>query len=273
MVDHRWMSDQYLHGHHESVLRSHSWRTTANSAAYLLPSLRPGMRMLDVGCGPGTITVGLAATVAPGEVVGIDASEDVLRVARANASAADAPKSLSFQEGDVYRLPFEDDSFDVVHAHQVLQHLGDPVAALQEMRRVCRSGGQIAARDADYGAMTWFPDVAGMRRWQDVYRATAKTGGYSPDAGRMLKSWALQAGFSQIESSAAVWCYASDDEVTWWSGLWADRVVYSSFAEQALERGIADRAGLRELRAAWHEWGSKPEAWFLVPHGQILARG
>lgn len=156
------MNDQYLHGHHESVLRSHAWRTAANSASYLLPSLQSGMRVLDVGCGPATITIDIARLVAPGEIIGIEPSEEVLDLARSNAADAESPDSLRFQRADVYALPFTNDSFDVVHAHQVLQHLSDPVAALVEMRRVCAPGGVVAARDADYGAMTWFPEVAGI---------------------------------------------------------------------------------------------------------------
>ena len=68
----------YTHGHHESVLRSHTWRTAENSSAYLLPHLRAGQSLLDVGCGPGTITADLALLVAPGEVVGLDAGAEVV---------------------------------------------------------------------------------------------------------------------------------------------------------------------------------------------------
>src|SRR5665647_3878901 len=93
-------SDVYTHGHHESVLRSHSWRTAANSAAHLLPHLREGQRLLDVGCGPGTITVDLATHVAPGPVIGVDTSAEVLERARRHAAELGAP--VSFQVGDVY---------------------------------------------------------------------------------------------------------------------------------------------------------------------------
>src|SRR5436189_5192562 len=110
------MGDIYTHGHHESVLRSHTWRTAENSAGYLLPRLEAGQRLLDVGCGPGTITVDLAHRVAPGEVVGVDASAAVLEEAR----RLEAPGNVSFATGDVYGLGFDDESFDVVHAHQVL---------------------------------------------------------------------------------------------------------------------------------------------------------
>src|ERR1019366_8507350 len=135
----------YTHGHHDSVLRSHRWRTAANSAGYLMPLLRPGASMLDVGCGPGTITSDLAGLVAPGPVIGVDASADVIAEAQALARS-DGPgaASLSFEVGDLFNLRFDDATFDVVHAHQVLQHVGDPVAALVEMRRVCRPGGIVA---------------------------------------------------------------------------------------------------------------------------------
>src|SRR5215212_6415480 len=109
---------QYTHGHQAPVLRSHRWRTAENSAAYLLPSLRPGDRVLDVGCGPGTITLDLGRLVAPGQVLAIDPSADV--IAQAAASATD---NVRFEVGDVFAL---DGEYDVVHAHQVLQHLPDP---------------------------------------------------------------------------------------------------------------------------------------------------
>lgn len=76
----------YTHGHHESVLRSHTWRTAANSAGYLLDALRPHMRILDIGCGPGTITADLAALVPDGQVTGLEYAPEVLEQARATAA-------------------------------------------------------------------------------------------------------------------------------------------------------------------------------------------
>src|ERR1700683_1610837 len=158
-------SETYLHGHHDSVLRSHRWRTAANSAAYLLPRLQPAARLLDIGCGPGTITADLAALVPEGEVVAIDLAPGILEDARAEAERRQLA-NLSFEVGDVYQLAFADNSFDVIHAHQVLQHLADPVAALTEMRRVCPPGGLVAARDGDYAGMLWYPAEPGFAEWQ-----------------------------------------------------------------------------------------------------------
>ena len=158
------MSDTYTHGHHDSVLRSHRWRTAENSAAYLLPHLRPGMRLLDVGCGPGTITVDLAARVKPGSATGVDRERAVIAEAARQLGTGE-PANVHFRITDAYSLGFDDQSFDVAHAHQVLQHLADPVAALVEMRRVIRPGGILAVRDSDYGGFVWAPSDRLLDRW------------------------------------------------------------------------------------------------------------
>ncbi|MEU4888101.1 MULTISPECIES: methyltransferase domain-containing protein [Streptomyces] len=261
----------YTHGHHESVLRSHTWRTAANSAGYLLGELRPGMTVLDVGCGPGTITAGLARLVAPGRVTGIDAAPGILGRAR-SVAAEHGLDTVGFTVADVSELPFPDGSFDVVHAHQVLQHVGDPVGALREMRRVCRPGGVVAARDSDYAAMTWYPGSPALDGWLDLYRRVARGNGGEPDAGRRLLSWARQAGFTDVTASASAWCYVTEEERAWWSGLWADRTVDSAYARLAVDGGHAGEEELRRIAGAWREWGASPDGWFAVLHGEILCR-
>jgi SAM-dependent methyltransferase len=258
----------YTHGHHESVLRSHRWRTVENSAAYLLPDLRPGARVLDVGCGPGTITVDLARRVDPGEVVGVDAADRVLADARTLA-ADEGIVNVRFEPADVYSLPFPDDEFDVVHAHQVLQHLADPVAALREMRRVCVPGGTVAARDSDYQAMTWHPQVPELDRWLALYRDLAHRNRGEPDAGRRLLGWAQAAGLADVAPSASAWCFATPEDRAWWGGLWADRVTRSSFAAQAVEQGLATPAELDDLAAGWRRWTAAGDGWFAVLHGEV----
>lgn len=263
----------YTHGHHESVLRSHRWRTAANSAAYLIGELRPGMRLLDVGCGPGTITADLADLVGPGgRVTAVDAAPDVLDQAAAYTAERGVEGAVDFAVADVHALEFPDDTFDVVHAHQVLQHVGDPVRALREMRRVCRPGGIVAVRDADYAAMTWYPATPGLEEWLELYRRVARANGGEPDAGRRLLSWARAAGFTEVRASATAWCYATPEEVAWWSGLWADRTTASSYAE-VVERGRqATGAQLAGIAAAWREWGAAADAWFSVLNGELLCR-
>ncbi len=265
------MADVYLHGHHASVLSAHGARTAADSAAYLLPRLRDGMRVLDVGCGPGTITLDLAEAVAPtGAVTGIENVEGPLEHARRNAAARGDART-QFDLADVRELPYADASFDVVHAHQVLQHLTDPVGALREMARAARPGGLVAVRDVDYASMVWHPASEGMTRWLGVYRRLARLNHAEPDAGRHLVAWSHAAGLTRLEPSASLWTYATPEQCAWWGGNWARRALESTFATQALERGLVTADELAEISAAWQDWSRHPDAWFAMTHAEVVA--
>ncbi|MGC5010303.1 class I SAM-dependent methyltransferase [Streptosporangium sp. DT93] len=261
----------YTHGHHESVLRSHRWRTAENSAAYLLDHLRPGMSLLDVGCGPGTITADLAGRVAPGRVTAAEVSEKALGLARAEAERRGLT-GIAFAVADVHALDLPDDTFDVVHAHQVLQHVGDPVLALREMRRVCRPGGIVAVRDSDYTAFTWFPEVPALTEWLDLYRETARANGGEPDAGRRLLSWARRAGFADITATSSTWCFATPEDRAWWGGMWAERVLESDMARQVLASGAATGEDLRRISRGWSDWAAEPDGWLSLLHGELICR-
>ena len=260
----------YTHGHADAVLRSHRWRTADNSAGYLVPHLQPGMDLLDVGCGPGSLTADLARLVSPGRVIGIDSATSPLDEAR--RAAAEAGVEVEIRVGDAYTIDLPDDSVDVVHAHQVLQHVADPVAVLREMARVCRPGGLVAARDADYAAMTWAPRSAAMDRWLEIYRATARANGAEPDAGRELLGWAHAAGLEDVTASAGTWCFATPEDRRWWGGLWADRTTGTAYGQQAVAAGLTDPAELTEIGAALRSWAEEPDGWFVVVHGEILCR-
>lgn len=265
------MSEEvYSHGHHDSVVQTHARRTAENSAAYLLPHLRPGSEVLDVGAGPGTITADLAELVAPGRVVGIDRSAEVI-VQASELATERGLGNLSFDTGDVYNLPYDDGSFDLAHAHQVLHHLSQPVDALREMRRVVRDGGMVAVRDADYHAMSWYPELPALAEWMELYQRIARGNGAEPDAGRRLLSWAQQAGFSAIEPSVSTWVYATEAERGWFADSWATRVLHSSFAAQALERKLASQADLERISAGFDTWGKDPGGWFVMLHAEIIA--
>ena len=265
------VSSRYTHGHAESVLRSHRTRTAENSAAYLLPELRPGLSLLDVGSGPGTITADLAARVAPGRVTALETSADVLRHTR-DEVARRSCETVDFAVGDVLALDFPAASFDVVHAHQVLQHLADPVGALREMVRVCRPGGLVAARDGDYGGFLWFPANGWLERWNELYHAATRANGGEPDAGRRLLGWARAAGCADVRASSSTWCYGDPAGRAEWGGMWADRIVNSAIASQLLVSGLATEAELRRIAGAWEEWAAEPDGWFSVLHGEILIR-
>ncbi|MGB7161907.1 MAG: class I SAM-dependent methyltransferase, partial [Mycobacterium sp.] len=180
--------------------------------------------------------------------------------------------NIVFATSDVHALDFADDTFDVVHAHQVLQHVADPVQALRELRRVCKPGGVVAVRDADYAGFTWFPQLPALDHWMQLYAAAARANGGEPDAGRRLLSWAQHAGLDDITPTGSLWCFATPEDRDWWGGMWADRIVESALARQLVDSGMATIAQLHEISSAWRNWAAAPDGWLAIPHGEILCR-
>lgn len=270
-------SGPYLHGHHASVLRSHSWRTVENSCPHLIPHLNnPALRILDVGCGPGTISVDLASRVPQGLVIAIDPSADVIEKARKHAEEKGV-KNVRFEVGDIFSWKeldgVEQGSFDVVHAHQVLQHLQDPLGAMREMKRLTRKDGIVAVRDCDYSAMNHYPHHEGMGKWLDLYRATARSIKCDPDIGKRLHAIALQAGFprSDIDASVSAWTFSTPEERAWWCGLWAERSTKSDYKARVLESGLGTEDDLEEIARTWREMEQKDDGWFAVINGEVIA--
>jgi SAM-dependent methyltransferase len=204
-------------------------------------------------------------------VVGIDAAARVGEEARALADERGVA-NVAFRAGDFRSLEEEDARFDVVHAHQVLQHLRDPVGALRSMARLAGPEGIIAARDSDYPAMTWAPADGRLDRWLDVYLAVTRHNGAEAAAGRHLPRWAHEAGLLDVVYSTSTWTFATLEACAWWGSLWAERVTGSSLAEQALAYGVATSEELAQIAEGWRDWSRRPHAVFVVQHGEILAR-
>ena len=263
------MSQVYTTDHSTSVLRTHSWRTVSNSAPYLLPHLKPDMKILDVGCGPGSITISLAKHVPSGHVTGVEYVPDPLEGARALAQAEDV-SNITFQEGNIHALPFGDNIFDVVHAHQVLQHIADPVHALKEMRRVAKDGGIVACRES--AELSWYPESVGIAKWREVTERMQLAKGGNPHPGRMIHVWAREAGFDSgsVKRSAGAWCFGSDGERAYWGGSMEERARSSGFAKNVVEEGFAEPGDLEVIARGWRQFVEDEDAWFGLLHGEIL---
>ncbi|MDO4259625.1 MAG: class I SAM-dependent methyltransferase [Actinomycetaceae bacterium] len=260
----------YTHGHQAAVLNAHADRSATNSCHYFLDRIDKGQRILDLGCGPGSITLDLAELVGPqGHVVGVDFSAEAIALAE-NEARSRGVRSAEFMVGDLFHLNLEPHSFDIVHAHQVLQHLPDPVSALKIMRDLCIPGGLIAVRDADYAGMTWYPELAGISHWLTIYCASARKVNAEPNTGRYLRAWANAAELTITYIGSSTWTYATPERTRQWGNSQADRVLHSSFARHALESGL-QAADLERIAADWRSWGAHPDACFILPHGELLA--
>ncbi|KAI0194634.1 ubiE/COQ5 methyltransferase [Astrocystis sublimbata] len=228
--------------------------------------------------GTGELTPPTVAQLVPqGSVVGIDTSSSVVAqaqdLARSRGVGSGSNSNLTFQRHDANELPFSSGSFDIVYCHQVLHHVADPVAILREMARVTRQGGLVAAREVDYSALVYYPELPGVKKWEEVHMACFAANGAQPKAGRYVKSWAKEAGlnYEDITFSWGLWNY-QDEEALVWGDSWAERALKSSYAKTALENGFASQEDLDGISETWRRWGREEGAFIIIPSGEILCR-
>ena len=271
MTDEGLRHEKYTNGHAPAVIRQHARRTAEEAAAFLLPELRPGMRLLDVGCGPGSITRGLAERVAPGQVTGLDLSRETLDLARQDA-AARRIENIRYEEGSVYALPFPNASFDVVYAHQVFQHLRERDEALRQMLRVLRPGGLIAVRDVDWGTVAYWPHDPWIDRFIEAHQRTWYRNGGEPRMGRQLRAVFNGAGVADLQISATVWCYATPEDTIEWGESYADRLLTTPMGQRAVEYGYVSAGELEAMAMALRAWASHPDACWMFTHVAALGR-
>ena len=232
-------------------------RSAAQEAAFFVSHLRPGMRLLDAGCGPGSITVDLAALVAPGQVVGIDAQPSQVEQARALASARGAANAC-FEVADAYQLPFADEAFDAAFAHGVLMHLHDPLRGLTALRRVLRPGGVIGIRDPDLGALLHTPTTPLLETWLTLRVRVRQHNGGDPFIGRRHRALLQQAGFVAVEAGATVTSAGSAETLARHRAFLQAQWV--GIARNALALGWIEPATVAATAAAIDDWTRRPDA-------------
>jgi ubiquinone/menaquinone biosynthesis C-methylase UbiE len=249
--------ETYTPGYSDVAVRYMMRRHAARDAAFVLPHLKPGVSLLDCGCGPGTITVGLAEAVAPGSVVGMDLEPSQVAVAEKTAKDRGL-KNLRFEVGSVYKLPFPDDSFDVVFSHALFEHLAEPQAALHEIHRVLRPGGMVALSSPDWSGNLMAPHDAEAERAVEVLKAIQKRNGGNPYVGREFRHLLQEAHFSRLSLAAM---YDSYEDVPLAAELLAQRIE-DSVGKQIVEGPGLNRAEVGDLCRALRQWAGQPAVLF-----------
>ncbi len=260
----------YTMGYSEEFLQLLHRRSAQTHAAYLLPHLKPGLRVLDFGCGPGTISVGLAKAVEPGEIHGIDMEESQIGLARAAAQAG-GHANATFHVGDVTALPFEDDSFDVAHCHAVLMHVPDTKAVLAEVKRVLKPGGIIASREMFVSSSFVEPGAEETAdAWATFAKLLAGNGGH-PQMGKELKKAFLDAGFTDIRATASFDFFGRDEDVAFLHAFIMDWFYSPRVIAAATQFGLATHEQFDEWRWNLDEWKDAPGAFGAFAFGECIA--
>ncbi|MDA1188068.1 MAG: methyltransferase domain-containing protein [Chloroflexi bacterium] len=258
---------EYSMGYSDEFQQLLKRRSAETTAAHLIPLLKPGMRVLDFGCGPGTISVGLAKVVAPGELHGIDLEESQVKLARA-AAAAGGHDNATFHVANATKLPFEDDSFDAAHCNAVLNHIPDTQTALAEVKRVLKPGGIMFSRDWISGANIWFPQPGTLGSAFDLFGALVEASDGHPYMGKELKNEFRLAGFTDIVTSVSYETYSSSEDVEFFHG-WAVNYI-SRIAERVIELGLGAQSDIDGYLASLDEWKSHPGSFAGNPWGQAI---
>ena len=260
----------YTMGYSQEMLETQLRATAENSAAHLLPYLRPGLRVLDFGCGPGTISVGLARAVAPGEMHGVDMEESLIEMARSLAASWGQDNAM-FHVGDVTDLEFEDSFFDVAHCRSVLMHVPDTAAVLSEVKRVLKPGGIIACREMICDSAFTYPDFGIMERSWDMFSDLVAADDGHPQMGKDLKGHILEAGFVNIRMNASFSVYNSPGEIASIYRLINQWLLSPEVAEAAIKYGASSESLVNNLQVAYDKWKEHPGALFTFAYGEAIA--
>ena len=241
-----------------------SRRTADVHAAFFLPHLRPGMRLLDAGCGPGSITIGLARAVAPAEVVGIDAEPAAIDAAQAQAQARDRGlTNIPVEVHDIHRMAFAAE-FDAVFCHAVLQHVPDAARTLRALRSVMKPGAVVGVADADYDGSIIEPNGRALARAVRLSRRVRQSRGGDVRVGRRLRSYLAEAGFEGVVASATANTVGTAGNALLTAEWQARYLEAPEFVRYVKASGWSDETALVEMAAAWRAWGAHRGAYWAT---------
>lgn len=196
------MKSNYGIGYSDKVIKLFSKRNVKNNAAYLLPYLQPTMNLIDVGCGPASITIEFAKILSEGKVIGVDIENSQIEKAEILAEQLNVD-NISFQKADIQNLPFEDGIFDLAHTNGVLCQIKDSIVGLSELKRIIKPGGIVASREPDMETYLFYPDNPILLEALQLSKRAVQIVGGDYYIGRKLKKLYTQVGFSKIIASAS----------------------------------------------------------------------
>ncbi|MEH2180391.1 methyltransferase domain-containing protein [Nostoc sp.] len=262
------MPEKYTPGYSSNATNFMANRSLDTHGAFFKPYLRPGMKLLDCGCGPGAIALGLAKAIFPGILTGIDREVSQIQIA-AESAFAQSVSNAEFLQGNIYALPFADNSFDTIFSHALFEHLQEPAQALRELWRVLKSGGIVGLRSPDWGGFLIAPSTPELQKAFSYYKWLQQQNGGNPDVGRELRALLRQAGFTNIKTSASYECYEPLTLSTATEYL-ALRIEASAEVDRAVEKGWTDSQSITAMSRALREWSQHPDGFFAAAWCEVV---
>ena len=254
----------------EGMLAALARYTAQGSAGHLLRRLRPGQRVLDFGCGPGTISVGLAKAAHPGELHGLDVDEQTIEMARSVAESQGVTNA-TFQVGDARAMPFDDGYFDVAHCHNLLMHVLETQDVLAEVKRVLKPGGLIACREMMVDSSFTYPDYGVLSRAWDMFEDMVALDDGHPQMGKDLKFQLAEAGFENAWIEAAMDIYSTPEEVAFISQVANYWFLSPEVVEAAILYGAYTEELCSSIAEAFKTWTQDPAAICGIAYGVAVA--
>jgi ubiquinone/menaquinone biosynthesis C-methylase UbiE len=262
--------EHYTMGYGPAATAIMAMRTAQSHAAFFLPDLKPGMSLLDCGCGPGTITLGFAELVAPGQVVGTEIENSHVALARENAVRRNIA-NVRFETADIYELPFADASFDAVFVSAVLGNLREPIRGLREAHRVLKPGGVIGVKEFDHGGDLVYPTDPALEKYDELYLRLRRENGHDPEGGRKIGALLVDAGFRDLKMSPCYESFADPKAVEGFAEVSAG-LLSEGWADAFLSRGWATAEDIKEMSDAWRRFAGVPGAVFAAAWCEAVAR-
>lgn len=257
------------HGVTPGLSQDYVTRRAGQQAAFVLPYLRPGMDLLDIGCGPGTITLGLAQVVAPGRVTGIDHDQQHIEAAR-RLAVEQGVTNVTFHIGDALSLPFEDNTLDVIFENNMLTHLAqDAVEAAKEAYRVLKPQGFFAARDVDATSVVWGHHNELISQLDELFIAWHQSRGSDITLGKRLPNILRQAGFVNTIKSVSADTKGTLEETRSHAQITIS-LLDGPFGRDIVDKGLVDRSMVERLKENIREWGEHPDAFFANVHVEVI---
>ena len=260
----------YTTGYKEEYIEFLSRRDVGSHAAHLIPYLKPGLRVLDFGCGPGTITVDLAKIVGPGEVHGIDMEASQIAIARSSAEEG-GHDNVTFHVGDATDLPFDNDFFDIAHCHSVLMFVPNTRALLTEVMRVLKPGGIISSRETIIDSSFLEPAFYRLDDLWELYSNFVRSDDGHPDMGKEMKDHILKAGFMDVRATASFNVYSTTEDIAFFYTFVEGWFLSDEIVDAAVEYGAGSHRQFDDVRRALRQWSEHPSAFGAIAYGEAIA--